>query len=232
MKPISILIVTLGSLGILSVLGGSYWLHEGVAPKPSPKATPPPPSTFFHESQEPAPSAAQIAPEAARHNDLLALEIERALVSRDSMQRETAFTYLLPELLQGEPARVVAMFDRQEPGEARDTLRSEIARLWITKDRDAAIEWLRSLDAPEQRAGAGVAVDSLAASAPAQAIQLADQFGIGRDDGYLEHLVQIWATENLDDAERWIATQPEGPKTEQLRARIELVREQQKAARG
>ena len=39
---------------------------------------------------------------------------------------------------------------------------------------------------------------------PAQAIAVADQFGIGRDDGSLEHMVQIWATENPDEAMQWL----------------------------
>jgi hypothetical protein len=78
----------------------------------------------------------------------------------------------------------------------------------------------------EQRASARVAVDTLAAIAPEQAIYVADQFGIGRDDGYLEHLVQIWATANPAEATRWIEAQPDGPRTEQLRRRIELVRAQ------
>jgi hypothetical protein len=33
--------------------------------------------------------------------------------------------------------------------------------------------------------------------------------------------VQIWAAEKPDEALAWLATQPEGPQTEQLRARIE-----------
>ena len=69
---------------------------------------------------------------------------------------------------------------------------------------------------------------TLAASDPAQAIQVADQFGVGRDDGSLEHIVQIWATENPDAAMRWIDRQPPNdPRTVQLKARIEQVRPQQ-----
>src|SRR4029453_1763292 len=37
----------------------------------------------------------------------LALEIERALVAADPQQRETAFTYLLPELLGNDPECLV-----------------------------------------------------------------------------------------------------------------------------
>jgi hypothetical protein len=177
---------------------------------------------------------APAAGEATRaRNSQLALEIERGLVARDPRQRETALAVLLPELLQSEPARAAVMVARQQPGEARDTLRHEVARLWIRQDREAAVEWMKSLgDEAERRDCARVAVASLAAVAPGQAIYVADQFGVGRDDGYLEHLVQTWAEADLDAALRWLETQPDDARTAPLRARIELVRERNQAGRG
>ncbi|MET0534380.1 MAG: hypothetical protein ABW171_09165 [Steroidobacter sp.] len=170
-------------------------------------------------------STNEIASEAQERNRQLVLAIERALVSRDSQHRETAFNVVLPELLREEPDRVSAMVARQEPGEARDALRDEVARQWITKDRDAAIEWMKSLEQTDRTASATIAMRTLAAIEPAQAIAVADQFGIGRDDGSLEHMVQIWATEKPDEAMRWIESQPpDEPRTAQLRARIEHVR--------
>ena len=152
----------------------------------------------------------------------LALEIGRALVAADPRQRETAFNVLLPELLEMEPARVVALVARQEPGEARDALRDEVARQWITLDRDEAIEWMGSLEEADRKAGATIAMRRLAASDPAQAIDVADLFGVGRDDGSLAHMGQIWATENPAEAARWRASQPPNdPRTAQLRARSE-----------
>jgi hypothetical protein len=69
-----------------------------------------------------------------------------------------------------------------------------------------------------------MAMRTLAATAPAEAIEVADEFGIGRNDGSLEHLVQIWATEKPHEAMRWLEAQPAGdPRTLQLRARIESV---------
>ena len=159
----------------------------------------------------------------------LALEIERALVARDPQHRETAFNLLLPELIRADPARVVDIVARQQPGEARDLLRDEVARQWITLDRDAATEWIGSLEQSERRASATIAVRTLAAKDPAQAIEVADRFGVGRDDGSLEHMVQIWATENPDAAMRWLDSQPpDDPRTVQLKARIEQVRAQQR----
>ena len=74
------------------------------------------------------------------------------------------------------------------------------------------------------------AVESLAAYAPDQAIYVADLFGVGRDNGYLEHLVQMWAEASLADAERWLAGQPDDARTAPLRARIEQVRDQRRAS--
>jgi len=172
-----------------------------------------------------APSANEIVSSANERNRQLAIAIERALVSRDSQQRETAFNFVLPELLREEPDRLIAIVARQEPGEARDALRDEVVRQWITHDRDAAIEWMNSLEQADRTTCATIAMRTLAAINPAQAIAVADQFGVGRDDGSLEHMVQIWATEKPDEAMRWIEEQPPGePRTAQLRARIEQAR--------
>jgi hypothetical protein len=229
-KTITIIAVTVVALG--AVIGTAYRLDARELRKPYPKATPPPPaSQVFEPSREPAPTQEQIEAQARDQNAQLERAIERALVARAPQQRETAFTFLLPELLQVEPQRVVAMLQRQEPGEPRDALRDQVARQWIARDRDAAIQWMKSLeDEAERKQAAQVAVDALAASAPGQAIYVADQFDLGRDNGYLEHLVQIWAESSLADAERWLATQPDDARTAPLRARIEQVRDQKKVS--
>jgi len=170
-------------------------------------------------------AAADGTPPVPHRAEQLALEIERSLVALDPQQRETAFAYLLPELIRVDPGRAIQMVARQEPGEARDALRDELTRQWIRQDREAAVAWLQSLENDaERRDSATVAVRTLAAGSPAEAIAVADQFGIGRDDGSLEHIVQIWATEDPEAATRWIESQPpDDPRTQQLRAQIERV---------
>jgi hypothetical protein len=231
-KPTTITLVAITVVALFASIGSAYYLDAREPKKPYPKATPPPPpSDVYTPSKERAPTAEEIERQARDHNARLGLEIERALAARDPHQRETAFTFLLPELLQVDPARVVEMVARQEPGEARDALRTEVARQWITRDREAAVGWMKSLqNEAERQHSAEAAVTSLAAIAPGQAVEVADQFGIGRDNGYLEHMVQMWAEGNIDDAERWLASQPDDARTAPLRARIERVREQKQAA--
>jgi hypothetical protein len=229
-KTITIVAATV--VALFAAIGAAWRLDAREPRKPYPKATPPPPaSQVFTDLKEPVPDEREIEARARDHNAQLERLIERALVARDPQQRETVFTFLLPELLQVEPERVVAMFARQQPGEARDVLRDEVAQQWITRDRDAAIRWIKSFeDAGERMHAAQVAVDSLAAIAPEQAIYVAHELGVGLDNGYLEHLVQLWAEASLPEAERWLASQPDDARTAPLRARIERVRDQRKTS--
>jgi hypothetical protein len=229
-KTITIVAVT--AVALFAAIGTAWRLDAREARKPYPKAIPPPPaSPHFTDLKEPAPDEKEIEAQARDHNAQLEREIERALISRNPEQREAVFTFLLPELLQLEPERAVALVARQAPGEARDVLRDEVAQQWIARDRDAAIHWMKSLEDPGERVHAAqVAVNSLAAFAPDEAIYVAQQFDVGIDDGYLERLVQLWAEASLPDAERWLATQPDDARTAPLRARIERVRDQQKSA--
>jgi hypothetical protein len=226
----TITLVTVTAVALFAAVGSAYYLDAREPRQPYPKATPPPPaSPVFAESKEPVPTEEEIDARAQDHYALLERQIEQALASRDAQQREMVFTFLLPELLQVEPERVVAMFARQPRGEARDTLRDEIAQQWIGRDRDAAIQWMKSFEDEAERAHlAQLSVDSLASIAPDQAIYVAHQFDAGVDSAYLERLVQSWAEENLPDAERWLASQPDDARTAPLRARIEQVRDQQK----
>ena len=48
----------------------------------------------------------------------------------------------------------------------------------------------------------------------------ADRLDVGRDDGTVEHILQIWAVERPDEARRWLANQPDSARIAQLRARL------------
>ena len=164
-------------------------------------------------------AAVEAAAAAQDRDRRIALEIESALVSQDAGRRETAFSVLLAELLRTEPARVVDMVARHPAGEQRDALRDEVARQWITRDTESAVAWLQSLG--DERAASGpIAVRALAAVSPAQAIDVADRLGVGRDDGSVEHILQIWAAESPREARRWLENQPQSARTAQLRARL------------
>ena len=169
-------------------------------------------------AKELAIAAVETAVASQNRDRQIAAEIESALVSKDAGRRETAFAVLLPELLRTDPTRVVDMVARQA-GEERHALRDEVARQWITRDTESAVAWLESLG-EERAAGVPIAVSALAAVSPAQAIDVADRLGVGRDDGSVEHILQIWAAESPAEARRWLENQPENARTAQLRARL------------
>jgi hypothetical protein len=184
----------------------------------------PPPSVVAEPQVRVAP-ALPADSEAREQYRQYALAIERALASADAGARETAFNSLLPELLQAEPASVVALFARQAPGEGRDRLRDEIASRWARQDQESAFLWIESLpDAVDRRAAATQAVRAIAAFSPEEALAAADRLGVGHDDGSVEHLVQRWAAEDPDAALRWLARQPADAQHESLRARIAAAR--------
>jgi hypothetical protein len=227
MKRSTVTLISAALVACLAV-GAAYVIHDSsmVATEAARILAPPRGDASSQPDSPPAEQRGLLSP---GHSRQVALELERALVSSDPHQRETAFNTMLPGLIEADSARVVAIVARQEPGETRDTLRDEVTRQWIVRDRAGTIEWMRSLDEPERKASATIAVRTLAASSPALAIEVADQFGVGRDDGSLEHMVQIWATENPDEAWRWIESQPaDDARTAQLRVRIEQVRAQQR----
>jgi hypothetical protein len=191
-------------IAVLTAVSAAHFSGTHDAEEPQLQSAAQAPAPIHLQIMQRAPAANEIVSATPERNQQLAMTIERALVSRDSQQRETAFNFVLPELLREAPDRVIAIVARQEPGEARDALRDEVARQWITKDRDAAIEWMNSLEQADRTASATIAMRTLAAIDPAQAIAVADQFGVGRDDGSLEHMVQIWAMDKPDEAMRWI----------------------------
>ena len=230
MKPTSLatlIAVTLAGIGTAAWLSADeprrHW------PKPTP---PPPPSSVYTPSKERAATVEEIDQSARSHNEQLELAIARSLVAKDPRQRETAFTFLLPELLQVEAKRVVELVARQPRGGVRDLLRDEVARVWIQTDEAAAINWIKSLEEGDRKSAAGAAVAVIASRDPAGAFELADDLGVGGDDRSIEQQVQRWAIEDPEAAWRWIETQRKGPRTDELRARIKQARQQARAARN
>lgn len=184
MKPTAIIATCATLIALVATAGTAHWLDSRHEPrKPYPKATPPPPpSPIFTPSDEPVLTEQEIDAQESDHTALLERQLAHALGSRDAQLREAAFTFLMPELLQVEPQRAVALFERQAPGEARNVLLQEIARQWINLDRDAALSWMKSLEEDsERRAGAAAAAESLVIYAAGDAMSVAEQFGLGRE---------------------------------------------------
>jgi hypothetical protein len=114
--------------------------------------------------------------------------VEQSLLSGDADQREAAFVFLLPELLQVEPGRVTALVSRQE-GAARDVLRREVARQWMAWDVPAAVRWIKSMDELERLDSAKIAVSTVAPYDLPTASSMARELGVNEQlRARLDHL--------------------------------------------
>jgi hypothetical protein len=221
MKPTSALTIIAATL---AALGAAYWINAREPRRVWPKPTPPPPaSSIYHDLDETMPSEADIEREAREHPARLEEAIQDAVNSRDSQWREAAFVFLLPELLQVEPQRLVDLVARQKPGPGRDLLRTELAQHWIGSDARAAVAWMKSLDDAERKASALTALTTIAPVNPLQAIGIALEFDVGLRDGEIERLVQRWAADDPVAAKRWMETQPREPRIDPMRDRLRAV---------
>ena len=154
----------------------------------------------------------------------LRLEIERALLSVDDARRDRAYRQLLPALIKLDPAAVEQLVANWPPSPAREELLRNTADAWSTVSVDGAVDWASGMKENDERAIVVTEITShVAQGDPARAIAISDQFGIGRKDGTVEHMVQLWAAENLQQSLRWAENQLQGPRRDQLVARIATV---------
>lgn len=218
MKPTSALSIVAVTL---AALGAAYWLHAREPRRAWPKPTPPPPaSDIYTDVKSDLPTEAEMEREALEHPARLEQNIEAAANSGDAQWREAAFTFLMPELLQVEPQRMLNLVARQKPGAVRDLLRTEVAHYWIGSDAPAALAWIRSLEDTERKASALTAMAAIAPVNPVQAVGLALEFDVGLRDGALENVVQRWATDEPEAARQWLETQPQEPRIDGVRDRV------------
>ncbi len=154
----------------------------------------------------------------------LRLEIERALLSTDDALRERAYRQLLPTLIKLDPATVEGLVASWPAGPARDELLRNTAHAWSTVSVDGAVAWASGMKEDDERRIVVTEITSRVAQGdPAWAIGISDQFGLGREDGTVEHIAQLWATENLQESLTWAENQQPGPRRDQLVARIATV---------
>lgn len=154
----------------------------------------------------------------------LQMEIERALISVDDVERDRAYTQLLPALIAIDPAAVERVVESCPAGPVREQLLRHAALAWSAANLDGAIEWVTAMkDDAERDIAATEIVSEVAQADPAHAIEVSDLFGIGRDDGTVEHIAQLWAVENLRASLDWVEAQPPGAPRDQLLARIIAV---------
>jgi len=159
-----------------------------------------------------------------QHSQQLQLEIARALASADDADRERAYTQLLAELIATDPAGMKHLIEHYPPGTIRDELLRHTAHTWSAVDLQGAVAWAKGVDDDGERV---IAATEIAAQVgqgnPGQAIEVSDALGVGRNDGTVDRIAQLWAIRDLQAALDWTGTQPPGPQRDQILARIVTV---------
>ncbi len=225
MKGFVFSFVTAGLAVGLAVYVVSGLTSSGTADEPTKEVafatlkfpTPPAPPKI---STTPAPEPAPV-----HHRDdqsqQLQLEIARALASADDGERERAYRQLLPQLIAIDPAALKRLVANYPGGIIREQLLRQTAHTWSAIDLQGAIAWAKGVSDDDERvAAAAEIVAQVGQTDPGHAIQVSDALGVGRNDGTVEHIAQLWAVQDLQAALDWTEAQPAGPQRDQVLARI------------
>jgi hypothetical protein len=125
-----------------------------------------------------------------------------------------------------DPTSALALAFALEKGSEREALVRELLSGWASRDADAALDWVSSLEDPSARRSARSTVClSVAEKNPRHAVELALAHGADEDDdgGLLECLAMQWCEKESDTVLDWAFTQPQGEWRNRLVARASFV---------
>jgi hypothetical protein len=148
------------------------------------------------------------------------------------LDRDRLVNALLPTLVARDPATAARLVEELEAGPVREELLRHLARLMSASDIHTTLAWLSRLPPTDQPMAAEAVMAQINQSDPAGALEVADVFRIGLDDGRQEHLLQLWTESDPVHAMAWVTTRPAGPARDRLLARAAHVRVQQDPAQA
>ena len=125
-----------------------------------------------------------------------------------------------------DPAESLARAFALGKSSERDVLVRELLSAWASRDAEAALDWVSSLeDAAARRTARATVCLSLAEEDPRHAVTLALAHGADEDDdsGLLECLTMQWCEKESGAALDWALTQPRGEWQDRLVARASFV---------
>jgi hypothetical protein len=208
---------------VVSALKSPGTSDEGAKKVASATLTFPTPPVRSHVTTSSLPPT---APTRSREDQSRALQLEigRALASADDAERERAYAQLLAQLIAIDPAAMKRLVANYPAGLIREQLLRRTAHTWSAVDLQGAIAWAKGVNEDGERVvAASEIVSQVGQTDPGHAIEVSDVFGIGRNDGTVEHIAQLWAMQNLQSALDWTEAQPPGPQRDQILARIVTV---------
>ena len=105
------------------------------------------------------------------------------------------------------------------PVEQRNALRQTVASQWAMSDPDAAVAWIHSLPAEEQKPVREQAAQMMLMVKPAAGAALMLEGAEDKDKAQVyDRVVMQWANQDARAAGEWLAQQPQGPELDGARA--------------
>jgi hypothetical protein len=229
-KPIIVATIALGLLGSLTIFTLSdresrtprapQAQHQAIDRAPNLL----PLSGFAAVTPQQTSTATAALPPPAPTSQQLQLEIEHALTSDDADERYRAYMQLVPSLIAMDPAAMQHVFASTPPGTIREQLLHHTSRAWSATNVTGAIQWANAMsDENERVIAAREIVAQLGQTDASQAIEVADVFGVGRDDGTVDHIALLWAAQDLNASLQWVEAQPPGVQRDRLLARVNTI---------
>jgi hypothetical protein len=236
MRRVAAAVTIAGVLAGLTVfvLSNRGWLHS--QPSKAPQQTHDRAPTLLSRAGaaavtprlNPAPTS---APGPDPRSEQLQVEIQRALDSNDPDARYRAYTQLVPALLAIDPEAMKRLVENSPPGSIHEELLHHTSRAWSAVNVTGAIQWANGMtDQSERVTAANEIVSQLGQTDPAQAIEVADVLGVGRNDGSVEHIALLWAAQDLHASLQWVEAQPPGVQRDRLLARVNTLQQPAVAA--
>lgn len=210
--------------GLLGVFAAKSW-KSATGSRPI-AATPAAPSHRGPVSPSSLPSAHSPAPQLPEPQLSLSEQIVRALRAGTEAERDRAYREFLPRLIAQDPRAAARLAADWERGEQRTILLWEVARQWSDQDIAAALTWLAELNDADRAGAIEAAINQVARTDAAGALEIAQTFQVGLHDGTLEHRLQLWTEQAPADAVAWVKSRPLGPARDRLLARTAYVRVQ------
>ena len=145
-----------------------------------------------------------------------------ALASEDSTRWNLAYTNLLPALVKINPPAAAQLVASLAVGPQRTDAMRSVAQAWASLHPIDAENWAVGLpDATERNFALTAIASEIAATDPAQAVSVAEQFGLGEHtEVMLQNFTQQWARRDLAAAKAWAMAKPAGESRDNLLARI------------
>lgn len=167
-----------------------------------------------------------VAPVINDSADDLLKRLQTFFATGDPADRDFAYTNLVPALVKMKPKFAAQFAESINSDLLRADILRVVAQTWASLNPTDAANWAAQLpDAGERNLELSYVCVEIAATAPARAVQIVIQSGLGEHtEAVLQDIAQQWAEQDLSSAATWIEQLPAGEERNQMIKRLAYVK--------